>query len=292
MFGEESSQMKDPWTSSNILHVLGFTLLTSFFGPMIARPLLHVIEWELHAYRVRMSHQLNDFYKGIPYSLALYTFGNYSNTFDWIIALMTVVTLFIYARIAEIPYLKVSLHSKWNWKARIVMIVGFSVIFMLALYHFYLAWQNGVLWPWYACAAIAGIVMAFVIPFIVHHLDVQLHADYYLHRCLRRFVCCCVEKVKLFSQEKDSQLVYSFDPNADDHSPSKSPDRTSPSPKPVIPPGPEKDGISVHIHHWQLFVLLAFFTRFEDVISKVCAGIVLGIYCQGIAAYGYDEVLC
>ncbi|KAF9574784.1 NAD(+) kinase [Mortierella alpina] len=37
-----------------------------------------------------------------------------------------------------------------------------------------------------------------------------------------------------------------------------------------------------HPHHWQLFYILAFFTRFDDWVSRVAAGITLGCYMQGI----------
>ncbi|KAJ1679482.1 hypothetical protein EV182_001956, partial [Spiromyces aspiralis] len=47
----------------------------------------------------------------------------------------------------------------------------------------------------------------------------------------------------------------------------------------------------VHIHHWQLFYIFAFFTRFDTFASRLCAGIVLGIYVHGIAAYGFDPML-
>ncbi|KAF9274282.1 hypothetical protein BGZ68_000812 [Mortierella alpina] len=46
-----------------------------------------------------------------------------------------------------------------------------------------------------------------------------------------------------------------------------------------------------HPHHWQLFYILAFFTRFDDWVSQVAAGITLGCYMQGIMAYGYDYLI-
>ncbi|PVU85856.1 hypothetical protein BB560_006884 [Smittium megazygosporum] len=46
----------------------------------------------------------------------------------------------------------------------------------------------------------------------------------------------------------------------------------------------------VHVHHYQIFYILAFFTRFSTVFSRICAGLVLGIYTHGIAAYGFDRI--
>ncbi|KAJ1665203.1 hypothetical protein IW140_003530 [Coemansia sp. RSA 1813] len=47
----------------------------------------------------------------------------------------------------------------------------------------------------------------------------------------------------------------------------------------------------LHLHHWQIFYILAFFTRFDKLASRACAGIVLGIVTQGSAAYGYDAMM-
>ncbi|KAJ2621156.1 hypothetical protein GGI26_004324 [Coemansia sp. RSA 1358] len=47
----------------------------------------------------------------------------------------------------------------------------------------------------------------------------------------------------------------------------------------------------LHLHHWQMFYILAFFTRFDKFVSHACAGIVLGIVTQGSAAYGFDAMM-
>ncbi|OLY79946.1 hypothetical protein AYI68_g5970 [Smittium mucronatum] len=47
----------------------------------------------------------------------------------------------------------------------------------------------------------------------------------------------------------------------------------------------------VHLHHWQIFYVLAFFTRFQSIPSRIAAGLVLGIYTQGATAYGHDHLL-
>ncbi|PIA13276.1 hypothetical protein COEREDRAFT_83617 [Coemansia reversa NRRL 1564] len=48
---------------------------------------------------------------------------------------------------------------------------------------------------------------------------------------------------------------------------------------------------NLHLHHWQIFYILAFFTRFDRFASRTCAGLCLGIFTQGVAAYGYDSML-
>ncbi|CAG8475700.1 16579_t:CDS:1 [Acaulospora colombiana] len=40
----------------------------------------------------------------------------------------------------------------------------------------------------------------------------------------------------------------------------------------------------IHLHHWQIFYVLAFFTRFKQPVSQAAGGIVLGIYTEGMVA--------
>lgn len=43
-----------------------------------------------------------------------------------------------------------------------------------------------------------------------------------------------------------------------------------------------------HLHHWTIFYVLAFFTRFPDTISRLAAGAFIGASLHGIAAWDYD----
>ena len=53
----------------------------------------------------------------------------------------------------------------------------------------------------------------------------------------------------------------------------------------------QENGVAYHPHHWTIFWILAIFTRFNTIISKVCAGICLGIYIQGSSMYNNDRFL-
>lgn len=44
----------------------------------------------------------------------------------------------------------------------------------------------------------------------------------------------------------------------------------------------------IHPHHWQILWAIAFVTRFNTPLSKVLGGISIGIFVQGISAYGPD----
>ena len=45
-----------------------------------------------------------------------------------------------------------------------------------------------------------------------------------------------------------------------------------------------------YIHHWFIFWTLAIFTRFNHPLSVIALGLCIGIFVQGAAAYGADNV--
>lgn len=50
----------------------------------------------------------------------------------------------------------------------------------------------------------------------------------------------------------------------------------------------EKKMVTLHVHHIHIFYVLAFFTRFSTLLSRIAAGVVIGASLQGAAAYGFD----
>lgn len=52
----------------------------------------------------------------------------------------------------------------------------------------------------------------------------------------------------------------------------------------LLESSPYSRQISIHLHHWQIFYVLAFFTRFDHIVSQIGAGIVLACYMEGVCA--------
>lgn len=44
-----------------------------------------------------------------------------------------------------------------------------------------------------------------------------------------------------------------------------------------------------HPHHWFIFYVLAFFTRFDTIPSKLTSGLCIGIFVHGLASHGADR---
>lgn len=52
----------------------------------------------------------------------------------------------------------------------------------------------------------------------------------------------------------------------------------------------KSETITIHIHHWQIFWLLAFFTQYNNIFIKIVSGLCIGIFIQGISTYGPDTI--
>ncbi|BFZ53320.1 hypothetical protein PYCC9005_000343 [Savitreella phatthalungensis] len=55
-------------------------------------------------------------------------------------------------------------------------------------------------------------------------------------------------------------------------------------------PPSHRQALKLHLHHYQIFLWLALYTRYPTIWSSVASGIVMGAACHGIAAYGCDSV--
>lgn len=55
---------------------------------------------------------------------------------------------------------------------------------------------------------------------------------------------------------------------------------------------PYQSHVAIHLHHWQIFYVLAFFTRFNHPVSQIGAGLVLACYMEGICACKKSRFTC
>ena len=58
----------------------------------------------------------------------------------------------------------------------------------------------------------------------------------------------------------------------------------------VLGPVSYRQTLRLHLHHYQIFLYLGLFTRYETLWSRVASGLTLGAACHGVAAYGCDSV--
>jgi len=247
----------------DLLIYLEFMALLLFFGPLIYRPMGGFLGWELGT--KGFPDHYEDYTHQLVFGTVLFIAGNYANTFNYITASSYPVGMFLFGLLGELSFLKVAVpgYCGWKKKAWAVMIMGLLLVLGATGYHLYLGHQKDIL-GWYLGGFWIVVSHAFIFPFIVLKLEkrrVEWAKDLYqgCQKCLGRCWSSRGQPVagsEILSEETPPQeKIYAF-----------------------------------HLHHWQIFYVLAFFTRFDDVASQICAGLVLGIYGQGVAQYGYGSV--
>ncbi|CAO3671294.1 unnamed protein product [Rhizopus stolonifer] len=210
-------------------------------------------KWELNSKSI--ARHCSDLLLGMSYGLILFTFGNYTHAFSWITVVAFYPSLFGYGLIAELPYTKTSLPNIKQWPKGmwVVFLIALGVILAFAAFHIYLASQ-------------------LPFPFIVYYVCALLIPIFFLvlSFLLKREVNENWIRTSLARPKKNAdgeEANYGASENNKE-----------------IPHNPYSNTVSIHIHHWQIFYVLAFFTRFTHPASQVAAGIVLACYMQGICA--------
>ncbi|CAG8584510.1 12134_t:CDS:2 [Ambispora leptoticha] len=257
---------------------------------IIAYPLYRIVagafNWELTT-KTPAKHY-GDLMALFRYGLIVFVLGGYSGTFNWISILSFYIAMYSYGLIAQIPFAQTSLPRWRTWPLAmwILFIAAFAIILAFAGFHIYLAdsyeimneprKHNTEFVAWYlGCLIIPAILATVALMF----QKVQNDYDY------NKIEDGIFTKIFGCMTRKKAQNVNDNSTNEQHTITVQGETATATS-----PPGP-KIKARVHLHHWQIFYVLAFFTRFEHPVSRVASGIVLGIYTQGMTAYGPDSFL-
>ncbi|ORX95581.1 hypothetical protein K493DRAFT_314945 [Basidiobolus meristosporus CBS 931.73] len=212
---------------------------------------------------------LQDIQDALIYNVVLFLFGNYSHTFSIWTVLAFFAGLIGFALLGELPFLKVSLVTwrTWSREAWMVHIGGVGIVFILAIYHFVQAYYAGIL-SLYFTGLLVGLGLMVAGPAVNWYEEYRRREIAYVTPTIdpptqsdKQEVAKPTNGVSLRVTEKEIARVKSW-------------------PK-----------YRVHLHHWQIFYLLAFFTRFPSVLGQICSGLVLGIFMHGGSAYGFDPLL-
>ncbi|OBZ89038.1 hypothetical protein A0J61_02903 [Choanephora cucurbitarum] len=237
-----------------------YFMLTFFLVPY---PIYRLIakRWNWEVNQKSVARHWRDTMLAFSYGLILFIFGNYSRTYTWITVLVFYPSLFGYALIAELPFTKTSLPEIKHWPKGmwVVFLVALGIILAFAGVHIYFATQLPFPFVvYYVCALLVPIFFMTIAFLLKKEVNQNwIRTKYHQYQSKRR------AKADLEGQSKTDDTISS----------------------------PYRNTISIHIHHWQIFYVLAFFTRFTHPVSQVAAGIVLACYMQGICAYGYDPLV-
>ena len=164
----------------------------------------------------------------------------------------------------------------------ILFIVAVCAVLAMAGFHIYFAinlmneskYKNSVYIAWYlGCLAIPPILM--FLAFIAEQ-----------EQNTRFLTKCCLKVIRIFKKknnQKPSENQQQIDNNIQPQIAEIVPIVTVTT-SDLKEPQPYDKVARIHLHHWQIFYALAFFTRFDHPVSQIAGGVTLGIYTQGIGA--------
>ncbi|KAH8556142.1 hypothetical protein BGW37DRAFT_1921 [Umbelopsis sp. PMI_123] len=267
--------------SFDALTYLYFILAFLLFPYPAYRVIAHKFNWEVNT--KTLARHWSDIMLGLSYGCIVFVFGNYAKAFSWITVVAFYPSLFGYALIAELPFTKTSLPRIKSWPIGmwIVFLLALAVILAFAAFHIYLAATLPLPFViYYVCAlAIPLFLMLFAVALVYesqHNIIMKS-----LIR-IKASLTSCKGKSSHDSEtlpDIEGEQVGESSTAKDVHGTSEAPIEDLFSP------------VSMHLHHWQIFYVLCFFTRFDHPVSQVAAGIVLACYMEGICAYGYDSLV-
>ncbi|CAO3565895.1 unnamed protein product [Mortierella alpina] len=286
-----------------------------------------VFSWEHRAKRPARHYQ--DILHATSYGVIVFIFGNYARTLNWITILAFWITWPCYSMIAELDFAKTSLPSWKTWPFGMYALFAGATAVVLAFagYHIYLGIELNRTVPGFVGYYLLGLLIPVALTLIGYAFLKQQNKDLFglsrvynwmLHLQWKRTTSVTLRKAakqkKLAAARQQAQLTIDPPHPAGAGSAGASAPPPPPPQAAAVVPTEQRSALETaepeitiqpyqqyawsaaipghfHPHHWQLFYILAFFTRFEDWVSQVAAGITLGCYMQGIMAYGYDYLI-
>ncbi|KAF8977594.1 hypothetical protein BGZ46_007265, partial [Entomortierella lignicola] len=257
-----------------------------------------VFNWEHLA--KRPARHYRDLLNATSYGVILFIFGNYAQTLNWITILAFWITWPCYSLIAELDFAKTSLPSFRSWPFGMYALFSGATAVVLAFagYHIYLGIILNRTVPGFIGYYLLALLIPVLLTLIGYACLKQQNNDLFGLSKVYNFMLYLQWRwtTRVARRKAAKQRTLTIDPPAPSaealaqhEGPSsslselESVDNTEVS---VPPYQPYVWSVSVsgyfHPHHWQLFYILAFFTRFDHWVSRVGAGIVLGAYMQGI----------
>ncbi|KAJ1548068.1 hypothetical protein HK405_004305 [Cladochytrium tenue] len=273
-----------PWlVSFHVGRFAGFTAITVGVGYPLYRLIgVRWLRWEAHPKSPAM--HFGDVTSAIGYNLALFIGGNYSNTLtaqgSWIMTAAFLPSLFLFGWLAEAPFLRHSFATVRRWPVGMHVTVAIAVLLVLA-------------------AAAYHLRLAYVIRVDAGSDGQQCLLGWYLLLVLGVPLALAAAGAGVAAVQNRTRAP-KLDTSGSGGAASGGSSATS------ISIGGSADGLTgagrqlaaaawprvvFHPHHWAIFYALGFLTRWEDPVSNACAGVVIGSYMHGVAAYGYGHLL-
>ncbi|RKP37728.1 hypothetical protein BJ085DRAFT_38157 [Dimargaris cristalligena] len=294
--------------SFDVTIFLQFLALLVVAGPLAFRSIAWLYNWERRA--KNGVHHFQDAAQLVGYAYIVFTLGNYTHTLSRWTVLGYGVGILGWGLLGELPFMKVSLPTwrTWSWGAWVMNLTAAGIVMGFGVVHFNWADQDQTLGPLY----LSGLLVAtgFVwLGVLVSTYETRYAIPWRTHRHgrnpqhpLGQYQSLAAAGVSTnsnaavplpspppkpighFTESTWAKLWWAINPWRNFWARYKAWQTEDPNPRLLEPH-------RIHLHHWQIFYILAFFTRFSNPVSQVCAGLALGISGHGIAAYGFDPLL-
>ena len=141
-----------------------FFLLTTVVIPYITyHKVAKKMEWTQLRKKTSSQH-FETIITGLASMVTLWFLGNYSNTYDWVTAVSTLVGILGFGYISEAPYARHSLNTYKNWSKELwsLMTTVVFIIIGFVIYHIYLASQMpNDFWKVYVSCLLIPIVLLY-----------------------------------------------------------------------------------------------------------------------------------
>ncbi|KAJ2314505.1 hypothetical protein IWW54_000881 [Coemansia sp. RSA 2705] len=314
--------------SFHFVRFILFTLMLTVVGPFVYR--LVAAFFDLERDFKTVADHFDDVTSGLIYSYIVFTLGNYSHTFGWVTLVFYFVGIFGYCALVELPFMRVSIPGWRTWSAAAwaVNLGGVALVLLAAGFHIRWAYAAGIL-QWYLplfVLATASLWLTICVKWLNNYCSDHCPQGLGIERRMRKLAL--VLSIWRSARKQDDDPASGHDVPLQavasaGESPMASTGSQSPPDQPLTRQQQQRTALSreekralideklqnlhylnvrpgrplplcqcqLHLHHWQIFYILAFFTRFDRFASSACAGVVLGIVTQGSAAYGYDAML-
>lgn len=247
-----------------MLSVMGISWL--FICPLTRS----VFPWEHATQKSSSVYLVTDVWVSLLLLNSLFLFGNYSQTFTWITLVSSVVGHFGFGALGELKFAKHSLVTFRSWPVQlwILTLAGIAVIIALTAYHVYLSvrYQIALEYLLALVGAIAGTLGSTLCLMYWHNNRISQTCVRLISSGSRRLCLPASSSNGIIDREQQSTDII------------------------ITTEDQPQVRATLHPHHWQIFLLLAYFTRFPEVVSQICAGLCIGIFMHGSCAYGYGEV--
>ncbi|KAL1924962.1 uncharacterized protein VTP21DRAFT_4616 [Calcarisporiella thermophila] len=275
-----------PWLASfDFIPFILFICLTVLLPYPLFWSLACYFDWERA--NKSPSRHFEDVRKALMYGLVVFVFGNYTFAQSWVTFVVFYLMVLGYFLISQVSFTKTSLPTfrTWSTPMWILFLTALGIVLAFAAFHIYLAWTEGgglFLGLYVAALAVPAVIFVGAILAKIEQNTVGISGPFRRRWHMlrnRRWL------------QKDSKAQDNAGSPQSQAQADASEQAQSQGGGEALVFESQHPSVGIHLHHWQIFYTLAFFTRFDSPVSQIGAGLVLACYMEGIIAYGYDSLL-